>query len=68
MSDIQRSEKSVKALRVASDRSLPSSGRELRKFAIWGLGVLITAAMTVWIGLICWGLLSIFQRLLHFFD
>jgi len=66
MSDIQRSEKSVKALQVAYDRSLPSGGRTPRKFAIWGLGVLIIAAMAAWIGLISWGLFVIFQRLLNY--
>jgi hypothetical protein len=67
MSDIQSSDKSVNALQVAYDRSSPRAGRTPRKIAIWGLGVLIITAMAVWIGLISWGLFTLFERLLNFF-
>jgi hypothetical protein len=68
MSDFQRSEKSVKALQVAYDRSSASTARTPRKFAIWGLGALIIAAMTVWIGVISWGLFTLFEWLMNYFE
>jgi hypothetical protein len=65
MSDIQRSERSIKVLQVAYDRSSP--GSPTKRFATWGLGAVIIAAMTVWIGFIAWGLFAIFPRLLTYF-